>query len=188
MKKAKKNPSEILIMGLNPRKGKKAKNPHFLTIEQVEAKQQKAIDFMDRMDIEDQNDIAGMSPEEYAAHKGIEISANPGRKLKPVSEITDRAKRYRAQKNISGRKVCAKCGTKKNLMVGHKNGDESDGRPSNLMYICRSCNGKQAHDDKKHGRGVRTRQYNPGAKTLGAYVDAATKHTRGRKDAGGAVI
>jgi hypothetical protein len=46
------------------------------------------------------------------------------------------------------------------------------------------------------GKGVRTRQYNPrsdqrrnaGAKTLGAYVDAAVNHTRGAHDAGGKII
>ncbi len=40
----------------------------------------------------------------------------------------------------------------------------------------------------KAGKGRRTRQYNSGAKSLGAYVAAASKHRRGTWDAGGKVI
>ena len=38
------------------------------------------------------------------------------------------------------------------------------------------------------GNGRRTRQYNQGAKSLRAYVEAARSHTRGRHDAGGKII
>ncbi|OFV96450.1 MAG: hypothetical protein A3F68_10410 [Acidobacteria bacterium RIFCSPLOWO2_12_FULL_54_10] len=38
------------------------------------------------------------------------------------------------------------------------------------------------------GQGRRTRQFNPGAKTLGEYVAAAERHTRGAHDTGGKVI
>ena len=40
----------------------------------------------------------------------------------------------------------------------------------------------------KAGQGRRTRQYNPGAKTLAQYVSAAVEHERGAHDAGGLVI
>lgn len=36
------------------------------------------------------------------------ININPSRK--PVNEITDRAKRYRAQQNVTGPKKCVVCG------------------------------------------------------------------------------
>ncbi len=38
------------------------------------------------------------------------------------------------------------------------------------------------------GKGKRTLQYNPGARTLAQYTEAALEHTRGRHDAGGEVI
>ncbi len=156
--------------------------------------------------------------------------------------ITDRAKRYRANRCKKKAKFCETCGSRQNLLIGHRDGNESNGRPYNLGTFCKSCNGKDAAADKKAGRGVRTRQYNPtrkqlqnlirvaaaeddrgtltrlyienrisrpafdelvregrlmgqrfrknpgGAKTLGAYVDAAVNHTRGAHDAGGKVI
>jgi hypothetical protein len=40
----------------------------------------------------------------------------------------------------------------------------------------------------RHGKGVRTRQYNPGAYTLAQYTEAALQHTRGAHDAGGEII
>ncbi len=38
------------------------------------------------------------------------------------------------------------------------------------------------------GRGKRTRQYNPGARTLAQYTEAVMQHTRGSYDAGGQTI
>lgn len=109
--------------------------------------------------------------------------------------ITDRAKRYRANRCKKKADKCETCGYRKNLVIGHRDGNESNGRPYNLGTFCKSCNGLDAAADKKAGRGVRTRQYNPkkkrrnpGAKTLGAYVDAAVNHSRGAHDAGGKVI
>jgi len=40
----------------------------------------------------------------------------------------------------------------------------------------------------RKGKGVRTRQYNPGAYTLAQYTEAALQHTRGAHDAGGEII
>jgi hypothetical protein len=76
-------------------------------------------------------------------------------------KITDRAKRYRANRVHTKRKRCEECGSKRNLGVGHRDGDEANNRPSNFFTQCKSCNGKQAARDKRMGRGVRTRQYNP---------------------------
>lgn len=125
------------------------------------------------------------------------------RELKHVSEITDRAKRYRASRahKLKTRCECTArnhghgfvCGSRDSLGVGHKDGDESNGRNSNLFTVCKSCNGMQAHDDKRKGRGVRTRQFNPkskskGAQSLGEYVSAVVSHTRGAHDEAGKLI
>jgi len=40
----------------------------------------------------------------------------------------------------------------------------------------------------REGWGRRTNQYNSGAQTLGAYVQAAMEHKRGAHDAGGLVL
>jgi hypothetical protein len=124
--------------------------------------------------------------------------------MKLATQISDRAKRLRANraKRLGARCECstrshghgARCGSRANLGMGHRDGDESNGRPSNLFTVCKSCNAKQAVADKKAGRGVRTRQYNPkrkrnaGATNLAQYVQAAVDHTRGSHDAGGRII
>ena len=71
-------------------------------------------------------------------------------------------------------------------MVGHINGDESDGSQRNLGPTCRSCNAKVAHVMKRAGIGRRTRQYNPhggsgGAQTLGQWL-AAVLSMKGESD------
>ena len=168
---------------------------------------------------------------------------------KSVENISDRAKRYRAHSpgcRPKGPKVCFKCGSRRFVVPDHIDGDESNGRASNLRWACKRHNTILGKRIAKQGRGVRTRQYNPnerdkfemerkaaeairrgrtmgqflrelkgsakmsraelqayakayhrvrtpgtknpGAKTLGAYVDAAVNHTRGSHDAGGRVI
>jgi len=91
---------------------------------------------------------------------------------KPVHLITDRAKRYRANspENRPGApKRCGYCGSVRNVGVDHVNGDESDGAPKNLMWACKSCNGKKAALMKKRGIGKLTRQFNPvGSKRRGS--------------------
>ena len=112
---------------------------------------------------------------------------------KPVSAITDRAKRYRANRvRPYGAKRCAyshrsnPC--KGPLGVNHIDGDESNGKRSNLNWACKRHNAQLAVYHKAKGKGVRTRQYNPGATNLAQYVQAAVEHTRGAHDAGGRVI
>ena len=136
---------------------------------------------------------------------------------KPVSEISDRAKRYRAHSpgcRPKGPKVCFKCGSRRFVVPDHIDGDESNGRPSNLRWACKSHNTILGKKMAKAGKGVRTRQYNPkhlkvhkgcrntsgmpctkrdtrknpGAGNLAQYVQAAVDHTRGSHDAGGKVI
>jgi len=114
---------------------------------------------------------------------------------KPVHAITDRAKRYRAHSpgcRPKGPKQCHWCGTRNGQIVpDHKDGDESNGRPSNLVWACKSCNTERGKKMAKAGKGVRTRQYNPasaGAINLAQYVQAAMDHVRGAHDAAGEII
>lgn len=82
--------------------------------------------------------------------------------MKPVSRITDRAKRYRAQRNKpNGPKRCNFCASRRNIDVDHISGKEADGEPANLMYLCRSCNARKAVTQARNKIGVRTSQYNP---------------------------
>lgn len=83
---------------------------------------------------------------------------------KPVSEITDRAKRYRANHRDvrpTGPKACMFCGSRKNVGVHHCDGNEDHGHRRNLGWACKSCNAKIAHWMKREGIGKRTRQFNP---------------------------
>ncbi len=85
---------------------------------------------------------------------------------KPAADITDRAKRYRAQHPDvkPDLKQCAFCGSRKNMLVGHINGDEADLAPENLIGTCKSCNTKLGFLFKRLGLGVPTRQYNAAVK------------------------
>lgn len=115
------------------------------------------------------------------------------------ANITDRAKRYRAQANVPGPRKCVICGSKGNarkdggatLDVMHLTGNESHGEKENLAYGCRSCNTTLAHAFKAIGAGRPTRQYNPAAghvPTFEQYLWAVSNHSRGAHDEGGAVI
>jgi len=91
--------------------------------------------------------------------------------------ITDRAKRYRAQNAIEQEdRICVFCGAQSGLMVGHVNGNESDGEPANLVYTCRSCNASIGIFMARAGFGKRTTQYNPegGARSVGQWLVAVT--------------
>jgi len=80
---------------------------------------------------------------------------------KSSSEITDRAKRYRANQHAPEQKHCFACGAKNPRTVHHINGDESDFSAKNLTRACQSCNVRIANVMRKAGLGVKTRQYNP---------------------------
>jgi len=104
--------------------------------------------------------------------------------------VTDRALRYRAQKNApDGPKVCCYCGSTRNVEVDHVDGHEENFEPENLAWSCRSCNTAKANTMRAAGIGRLTRQYNPGSKgahTVGEWmqaVGAITPH-KGRKYAG----
>lgn len=123
--------------------------------------------------------------------RSLTVQANSPRK--PVSQITDRAKRYRAQSEVPGPERCVLCGARpkgnRPLDVMHLSGDESDGDKRNLAYGCRQCNGKLAAAWKRLGSPVRTRQYNPGSvPSFQQYAWAVAHHSRGAHDEGGAVI
>jgi len=108
---------------------------------------------------------------------------------KPVELISDRAKRYRAnseQCKPAAPRVCLYCDSTRNVVVGHKDGNEDNGRPSNLAWTCKSCNAKLAAADKAAGRGKRTRQFNPPRKTprvsAGQWYAAVRSICRRKKD------
>jgi hypothetical protein len=90
--------------------------------------------------------------------------------------ITDRAKRYRANRNPPpGPRRCAFCASRQNIDIDHITGDESDQDPENLMYLCRPCNTRKGITQARNRIGVRTRQYNPQgrAPTLSQFRSAA---------------
>lgn len=94
------------------------------------------------------------------------------------SNLTDRAHRYRANRNKpKGAKRCIFCGRKRGspIEVGHLDGHEENGNPSNLVWNCRSCNVVAANTLRAAGLGRSTNQYNPaskGATTLGEWMQA----------------
>jgi len=83
---------------------------------------------------------------------------------KPVATITDRAKRYRAHAPavVPGPpKQCGFCGSRRNVVPHHISGNESDGDAQDLMWACKSCNGRVGHWMRQAGLGRLTRQFNP---------------------------
>ncbi len=123
--------------------------------------------------------------------------------MRAAAQITDRAKRYRAQGAVTGKRVCVICGKKpKRIDVMHLDGNESHGEQANLAYGCRSCNGKLAAAFKRIGAGVPTNQYNPAKKEIPTfeqyafavasgerdYYPNSTRHASGVKDEAGAII
>lgn len=95
---------------------------------------------------------------------------------KEALEVSDRALRYRANANPPpGPRICALCGSRRNVEVGHVNGHEEDSSPANLFWTCRRCNVRCGNTLRREGFGRRTRQYNPateGAPNLGAWMNA----------------
>lgn len=102
------------------------------------------------------------------------------------ADVTDRAKRYRANRAIppSRDKRCVYCGNPDASDVEHVNGIEDDAQPENLTHSCRSCNVKKGVTFARAGIGVLTRQFNPasGATSLGQYMSAVLT-LRGESDA-----
>jgi hypothetical protein len=83
---------------------------------------------------------------------------------KPVGEISDRAKRYRANSMMGPPpRRCHWCKTTRarQYVWDHKDGDESNFDRRNLVSACKSCNTKRGKAMAAAGIGVRTRQYNP---------------------------
>lgn len=80
-----------------------------------------------------------------------------------AEQITDRAKRYRANADAGDMpRVCMFCAATSDLQVDHLDGFEEHGEPENLIILCRSCNQLKSSVFKAAGLGRRTEQYNPG--------------------------
>lgn len=97
--------------------------------------------------------------------------------MKRARNITDRAYRYRAVKNAPpGPKVCAFCGSKRSVEVGHIDGHEENSGDENLIWTCRSCNVVAGNTLRNARMGRLTNQYNPagGAKTLAQWLTAVS--------------
>jgi len=116
-------------------------------------------------------------------------------KLNPLpvtrkAKVSDRAQRYRAnQRGVKPKgKECAYCGSKRNLLVNHKDGNESNTRPGNLNVACKSCNTRLGFEHKRQGKGRRTNQMNPPVPTFTQYARAVAIHTRNTHDEGGKII
>lgn len=112
--------------------------------------------------------------------RSVRVVMNPAAGfLKPVGKISDRAKRYRANRpevRPELPKRCNYCGSRKNVGVNHVNGREADNDPSNLDWACKSCNSIIGAKLKARGLGKRIDQMNPRAPrrsaTLKEYGDA----------------
>lgn len=138
--------------------------------------------------------------EKQKQHKAAILAKNPGCASTLKVKVSDRAKRYRANQpgcKPAGVKKCALCRSKRFLTVDHKDGDESNGRRSNLRWLCKSCNTILGAEMARRGIGRRTEQYNPGAETAAQYARAVAIHEShyvpgvgriGEHDEGGAII
>lgn len=111
---------------------------------------------------------------------------------KPVELLTDRAKRYRANRpdcRPRGRKKCVLCGSRRNVVLMHLDGDENNLDRRNLAWGCKSCNTRLGLLYKRLKIGRPTQQFNPSkVPTFGQYAWAVAHHVRGATDEGGAVI
>jgi hypothetical protein len=96
---------------------------------------------------------------------------------KGARQVTDRALRNRAQAcPPPGKRICAVCGSTRNIDLGHLDGHEENTAPENLIWNCRACNTRLGAVFKRLGLGRRTRQFNPagpvGATSLGQWLTA----------------
>lgn len=81
---------------------------------------------------------------------------------KPARSRTGRKHRYRANAcPPPGPRICAFCGSRRNIEVGHVNGREEDNSPANLIWTCRVDNVLCANAMRAAGEGRLTHQYNP---------------------------
>lgn len=67
--------------------------------------------------------------------------------------------------------------------MDHGDSDESNGAPSNLRWLCKSCKTQLVAAMARAGKG--SQQYNPGAENLAQYTMAVTDHQRRSHDAAG---
>lgn len=90
------------------------------------------------------------------------------------SNLTDRAKRYRANRDDvrpPGPRVCAYCGSVDSVDVEHIDGVEGHAWPQNLLWACRACNTRKGLNFRRVGLGERTAQYNPAGHGATSYSE-----------------
>jgi hypothetical protein len=68
------------------------------------------------------------------------------------------------------------CSSRRNVGVHHMDGNEDNGRRSNLGWACKGCNTALGIAFKKAGKGKRTRQYNPRGRKRGKADPAFTQY------------
>lgn len=90
------------------------------------------------------------------------------------AHITDRAKRYRAQRAIKQPDSrCIYCGRPRARCVDHISGREDDHAGANLARACQSCNTAKGMLFARLGIGRKTQQFNPRARTAAKSAGAA---------------
>jgi hypothetical protein len=82
--------------------------------------------------------------------------------MRPASQISDRAKRYRAHRNPPpGPRICNFCADDRSIDIDHISGNEADDEDDNKMWLCRSCNTSKGVQQARARVGLRTVQFNP---------------------------
>ncbi len=101
--------------------------------------------------------------------EGFKLERTNGGKVRlVVRNPSDRALRYRANRNAPDVTPCLWCGARKSpggrpLEVAHINGLEDDNDPANLGWTCRPCNVKTGRTLAAAAIGRKTVQFNPGS-------------------------
>jgi hypothetical protein len=104
---------------------------------------------------------------------------------KPTEEIGQKGRSARSNHPTMrpiGPKKCELCGSKKNIVVDHKNGNNADIRRGNHRWLCNACNIREGYRHKRLGIGTRQeRQPGQTAPEVGTIVVVKKTTTRPRE-------